>query len=82
MSEVVFLKVADIDSEGMVIRVEQGQGRRGPLRHALAQLLTIPSKGCLSNKIALAMVFKLVEPCRTAGTVSKVITSCQNSFSF
>ena len=35
VSEVVLLKIADIDSQRMVIRVEAGQGRQGPLRHAL-----------------------------------------------
>ena len=36
VSEVVLLKIADIDSQRMVIRVRAGQGRQGPLRHALA----------------------------------------------
>ncbi len=35
VSEVVLLKIADIDSQRMVIRVEQGKGG-GPLRHALS----------------------------------------------
>ena len=34
--EVIALKVGDVDSERMTLRVEQGQGRQGPLRHALA----------------------------------------------
>src|SRR5712692_3009897 len=34
-SEVVSLKISDIDSKRMLIRVEQGQRRQGPLRHAL-----------------------------------------------
>ena len=34
-SEVVSLKLADIDSSRMVIRVEQGKGPQGPLRHAV-----------------------------------------------
>jgi site-specific recombinase XerD len=47
VSEVVMLKITDIDSQRMVIRVEQGKGE-GPLRHALsaaaedsAQLLAV-----------------------------------------
>ena len=40
---------------------------------------TIRSKGCLSNKTALAMVFKLVEGARKAGAGSTAITSCQRS---
>ena len=40
---------------------------------------TIRSKGCLSNKTALAMVFKLVEGVRKAGAGSTAITSCQRS---
>jgi len=36
VSEVVLLKIADIDSQRMVIRVEQGKGGQGPLRHALS----------------------------------------------
>jgi site-specific recombinase XerD len=35
VSEVVLLKIADNDSQRMVIRVEQGKGG-GPLRHALS----------------------------------------------
>jgi len=35
-SEVVALKVSDIDSERMILRIEQGKGAQGPLRHALA----------------------------------------------
>ena len=47
---------------------------------------TIRSKGCLSNKTALTMVFKLIEAPKKAGAVSTDITttditSCQNSFS-
>jgi hypothetical protein len=42
---------------------------------------TVRSKGCLSNKTALAMVFKLAEPLREAGAVSMVITSCRKSSS-
>ena len=37
---------------------------------------TIRAKGCLSNKTALAMVFKL--PRRRAGAASTVTTSCQS----
>ena len=36
VSEVVSLKIADIDSKRMVIRVETGQGPQGSLRDAVA----------------------------------------------
>lgn len=39
VSEVVLLKIADIDSQRMVIRVEQGKGRQGPLHHALPTIV-------------------------------------------
>ena len=39
---------------------------------------TIRSKGCLSNKTALAMIFKLAQPPRKAGIVCAVTTSCQS----
>ena len=42
---------------------------------------TIRSKGCLSNRTAFAMVFKLLEAAQKAGVVSMATTSCQNSFS-
>ena len=42
---------------------------------------TIRSKGCLSNRTALAMVFKLLRAHRKAGDGSTDTTSCQNSFS-
>ena len=35
-SEVISLKIADIDSDRMIIRVEQGKGGQGPLRDAVA----------------------------------------------
>ena len=35
-AEVVSLKVSDIDSKRMIIRVEQGKGAQGPQRHAVA----------------------------------------------
>jgi integrase len=35
-SEVVALKVTDVDSERMTLRIEQGKGPPRPLRHALA----------------------------------------------
>ena len=35
-SEVVHLKVSDIDSQRMVLRIEQGKGKKGPLCDALA----------------------------------------------
>ena len=41
---------------------------------------TIRSKGCLSNKTALAMVFKLVNQPRKAGAGSMATTSCPSSF--
>ena len=34
--EVVALKVADIDSQRMLIRVEQGKGKKGPVRYVVA----------------------------------------------
>jgi integrase len=37
-SEMVSLKVSDIDSAQMVIRIEQGKGRQGSLCHAAASL--------------------------------------------
>nr|WP_283816002.1 tyrosine-type recombinase/integrase [Bradyrhizobium diazoefficiens] len=42
VSEVVFLKVADIDSQRMVIRVEQGNGGRDRYVMLSPQLLKIP----------------------------------------
>jgi len=36
-SEILHLKVADIDASRMLIRVEQGKGRKDPLRHARAR---------------------------------------------
>lgn len=39
---------------------------------------TIRSKGCLSNKTALAMVFKLVEAAQKAGVASTATASCQS----
>jgi mannose-1-phosphate guanylyltransferase len=49
---------------------------RMPKRHR-----TIRSKGCLSNRTALAMVLKLVEAAQKAGDASTETTSCQNWFS-
>ena len=40
---------------------------------------TTRSKGCLSNKTALAMVFKLVEGAQRVDAVLKATTSCQKS---
>ena len=42
---------------------------------------TIRSKGCLSNRTALAMVFKLVEAPRRRGAASMATFSCQSSSS-
>ena len=42
---------------------------------------TVRSKGCLSNKTALAMIFKPAEAAKKAGGASTVATSCPNSFS-
>ena len=39
ISEAVHLRPSAIDSQRMVIRVEQGQGEQGPLRDALAQIV-------------------------------------------
>ncbi|WP_158237649.1 hypothetical protein [Bradyrhizobium forestalis] len=41
VSEVVFLKLVDIDSQRMVIRVEQGKGGRGRYVMLSPQLLKI-----------------------------------------
>ena len=38
---------------------------------------TVRSKGCLSNKTALAMIFKLAEAARKAGDASMATTSCR-----
>ena len=40
---------------------------------------TMRSEGCLSNRTAPAMVFKLVEAPRKAGAASTAITTCQGS---
>ena len=40
---------------------------------------TIRSRDCLSNRTALAMVFKLVEAAQKNGDASTATTSCQNS---
>jgi transposase-like protein len=42
---------------------------------------TVRSKGCLSNKTAPAMMFKLAKAAEKAGVVSMVTTSCRKSFS-
>ena len=39
---------------------------------------TIRSKGCLSNKTALAMVFKLIEAAQKSGAALTATTSCQS----
>ncbi len=41
---------------------------------------TMRSKGCLSNKTALAMTFKLAGPPRKAGIASMATTSCRKQF--
>jgi len=41
---------------------------------------TIRSKGCLSNKTALAMVFKLVDAAQKSGQAPMATTSCPSSF--
>jgi transposase-like protein len=38
---------------------------------------TVRSKGCLSNKTALAMIFKLAEAAEKVGGVSTVTTNCR-----
>ena len=38
---------------------------------------TVRSKGCLSNKTALAMIFKLAVPPRKAGVASMATISCR-----
>jgi putative transposase len=42
---------------------------------------TVRSKGCLSNKTALAMIFSSPRSPRKAGVASTATTSCRNSFS-
>ena len=42
---------------------------------------TVRSKGCLSNKTALAMIFKLAESARKAGVASMATTNCRKSSS-
>jgi putative transposase len=42
---------------------------------------TVRSKGCLSNKTALTMIFKLAEAAEKAGAASTVTTSCRKSSS-
>ncbi len=42
---------------------------------------TVRSKGCLSNKTALAMTSNSPRPLKKAGVASMVTTSCQNLFS-
>jgi hypothetical protein len=42
---------------------------------------TARSKGCLSNKTAFAMIFKLAEATEKAGVASVVTTSCRKSSS-
>jgi integrase/recombinase XerD len=37
LAEVTHLQVSDIDSERLMIRVRQGKGPEGPLRHALSE---------------------------------------------
>jgi site-specific recombinase XerD len=41
VSEVLLLKMADVDSQRMVLRVERGKGRQGSLRHALPAALGV-----------------------------------------
>jgi site-specific recombinase XerD len=43
VSEVVRLKLSDVDSQRMVLRIEQAKGQRGPLRHALAAAPRAPA---------------------------------------
>ena len=38
---------------------------------------TVRSKGCLSNKTALAMIFKLAEAAEKTGVASMATTSCR-----
>jgi hypothetical protein len=38
---------------------------------------TVRSKGCLSNKTALAMIFKLAEAAEKSWRLSTVTTSCR-----
>src|SRR5262249_8143291 len=43
-SEAVRLKVSDIDSGRMLIRIEEGKGREGPLCHAVAAAADDPAR--------------------------------------
>jgi site-specific recombinase XerD len=44
VSEVASLRVADIDSQRMMIRIELGKGRKRPLYHALAECARAPAR--------------------------------------
>jgi integrase/recombinase XerD len=49
ISEAVALQVSDVDSQRMLLRVQQGKGAKGSLRHAVSRL-AVPSPGLLPDR--------------------------------
>ena len=74
VSEVVRLKIADIDSARMLLRVEQGSGRQGPLRHAVAAAARhvaslLASRKALSLAVSRPQPKPVAQSQRAAGRV-------------
>ena len=66
-SEVVHLKVTDIDSERMIVRVEQGKGQSRPLRHAVTRLAgvaasLVAARPCSGQDAAWRLVVPGTQP--------------------
>jgi site-specific recombinase XerD len=66
-NEVCMLKVADIDSERMTLRVEQGKGRKAPLCLAVASTARaaarmVASRPCPGQAVAQRMALPGTEP--------------------